>query len=351
MRSISLFFVCLTLVLPYAAVAQSLEFDLLDTAPRAVTHPYGNIAVQSLPNGKLIVWDGDAIHVQQILGGNQFSKVASGYLGDTGFMAVSPDGHTLVLGAGMSGRLYRFDLNAPADYSAAADLGVVSHYWGVFLTNTLLLLDKLTDDYATDELAVIDISAPTLNRKTVMLKPPAAEIPAGGFVASAALAVDRTRTNVYAMALAFDGSFSVVANPLKRILVSDILTAYNASQVLDWNTNAVAIGGETAFSSGGPVGVTNEGKVLISGFGGLDLIDPATASILATYDPAGMVYYGGVYNAATGDIIPIATDTAEYTMDLIYMPRGSAQPMPLTGIAGLGILSMLLALRAAKRMK
>lgn len=334
-------------LLSVAQMACAIDFAQLESCPRAANRTYGNIAVRALPDGRLLVWDGDALYVQKLLGGNGFKRIASGYAGDVGFMAVSPDGHTVLLGAGMSGKLYKFDVQAPADYTAAADLGVVSHYWGAFISNTLVIIDKLTDDYSTDELVLIDISKPGLARKRVMLKPVASEIPVGGFGASAELAVDASLTYVYAMAPVFDSSFMVVSNPLRRIAVSALISAYNTDAVLDWNTDAQAIGAPTAYASGGPAAVMSDGDLLVVGFGGVQRVRPGTGAIVETYAPAGGVYYGAAYNPATGDILPLATDTAGYTLDLVYAPEGRINVLPVLG--GLGLVGLAAALGFAAR--
>jgi len=346
-KSVSLYAFVFAVSLAVAQMACAIDFTQLENCPRAVNRAYGNIAVRALLDGRLLVWDGDALYVQKLLSGDGFNRIASGYAGDVGFMAISPDGHTALLGAGISGKLYKFDVQTPVDYSSAADLGVVSHYWGAFISNTLVVIDKLTDDYTTDELVIIDISKTGLARKRVMLKPMASQIPSGGFGASAELAVDASLTYLYAMAPVFDSSFMVVSNPLKRIAVSALIGAYNADALLDWDTDAQAIGAETAYASGGPAAVMSGGDLLIVGFGGVQRVRPGTGAIVETYAPAGGVYYGASYNPATGDILPLATDTAGYTLDLVYAPEGRIKSLPVLG--GLGLVGLAAAIGLAGR--
>jgi hypothetical protein len=59
------------------------------------------------------------------------------------------------------------------------------------------------------------------------------------------------------------------------------------------------------------------------------------------------VYYGAVYNPATGDILPIATDTTGYTLDLVYAPEGRINALPVLG--GLGLVGLIAALGVAAR--
>jgi hypothetical protein len=330
-------------------IAEAMDFVRLESVPRAATRPYGNLSIKALSDGRLLVWDGDTIYVQRFRDGDAFDAIATGYAGDTAFMDLAPDGHTAVLGAGLSGKLYRFDVNAPGNYSAASLIGTVSHYWGVFLTDTLVLIDKLADDWSTDELIIIDIAAPGLARKTIMRKPAASEIPPGGFAASAALTTDAAKTTVYTMALVFDSSFVVVANPLKRIPVSTLLNAYATDTILDWNTDASLIGSPTSFLSGGPPAVTANGDVLVVGFGGVQRVNPSTAAVTDTYAPGGPVYHGVCYDRATDSVIVLVTDPADYTMDLVYVPARTVHAVPVASGPGiLGMIGVLLVLARRK---
>ena len=345
------FFFVATLV--FVQTAQALDFARLENCPTAVKRAYGGIAIRPLPDGRLLIWDGDALYVQKLLSGDGYDRIASGYIGDTGFMAIAPDGHTVLLGAGFSGKLYRFDARMPADYTPVADLGVVPyHYWGAFLTDTLVVIDKKTDDYTADELAIIDVTKPDLGRKRVMLKPAVSEIPVGGSAWSTALAVDGERTYLYAMALVYDEWYALVGNQLKRLPVSALINAYNLDTLLDWDADADAhaIGLPTAFLSGGPVEVMASGDLLVVGNGGIQQVRPTTAAIIDTYAPAGDVYYGVAYNPSTGDILPIATDTTGLTLDLVYAPEGRFQPLPvLDGVALTGLIAAL-AIAAKRRL-
>jgi hypothetical protein len=339
--------VCFFLSLFLFSVSAEADFVRVDSIPRAVTRPYGNISTAFLPDGRLVVWDGNAIYLQPLHGADEVRQIASGYAGDTAFMAVAPDGHTLLLGAGMSGKLYRFDTSAPADYSPAALLGTYSHYWGAFLTQSLVVIDRVADDWTTDQLAIIDISAPDLAPRVVMNKPAAADVPVGGFAASAALAVDASGSWLYTMAAVFDSSFAVVANPLKKIPAAQLITAYQDQSVLDWNDfDAIGAG---PYATGGPVAATNSGNVLLAGFGGVQEVDCESGAVIATYSPGGFVYHGAAYDRATDTVFPLATDDADYTMDLFYAPDGAFHAMPVSGNVALAALLTALATLGAAR--
>jgi hypothetical protein len=258
-------------------------------------------------------------------------------------MAVSPDGHTVLLGAGYSEKLYLFDTENPLDYTADALAAMSGHYSGVFLTETLVLVDKTSADSSTCELAIIDLSSPSPAAKTVMRKPSAGDVPAGGFAASAQLAVNSGRTTVYAMSVVYDEMYTVVANQLKSVSASALIGAYNADEMLDWDTVAAAIGAPMEYNSGGPAGVMGAGTLVIGGFGGVQLVDGSTGEIEETLMPAGFDYYGTACNTYTGDIYLIVADPLDWSMDVVYSPLGALTPLPGLSIAGLAVLTGALA--------
>ena len=333
-----------------AGGTQALEFVRAHGFPTAAQGSYG-INMGGLADGRLLVWDGDTVYLQERppvflgewVGVESFTAVAAGYKGDPAFVAVSPDGHTVVLGAGYSNKLYRFDANDPQDSGPESLITVASHYSGVFLSSNLLLLDGTTDDYSTCRLAIVDIAAKTPDAKTVMLKPLAADLGLGEFAASALVAVNAARTTAYAMAVVYDSSFAVVGNQLRSIPVADLVNAFNTGTPLLW-TAATAIGGPSAFHAGGPAGVLPNEDLLIGGFGGVQRVNPATAAVAETYTPAGIDYYGVGFNAVTGVVFPIVADPSDYSMDVVYAPRGSFAALPVTGAAGLSLLLAMIAM-------
>ena len=339
------------------ASAPPLEFARAYGFPTAAQGSYG-INMGGLADGRLLVWDGDTVYLQERppmflgewVGVESFMAVATGYTGDPAFVAVSPDGHTVVLGAGYSGKLYRFDANDPQDYSPGALITVASHYSGVFLSQNLLLLDGTADDHSTCRLAIVDIAAKTPVAKTVMLKPLQADLAPGEFAASAPVAVNAARTTAYAMAVIYDASYAVVSNQLRSIPVADLIHAFNTGTLLLW-TDATAIGGPSSFNAGGPAGVLPNGDVLIGGFGGIQRVSPSTAAVVETYTPAGMDYYGVGFNAVTGMVFPIVADPVDYGMEVVYAPVGAFRPLPALGHLGLGALAATLLLVIGRRMK
>lgn len=336
--------ICLSAVLPAYG-----EYVRVESFPTAVTRPYGNISVQFLPDGRLVAWDGDTVYVQALPGGEMLRPVARGYMGDTAFLAVSPDGHTLVLGAGLSSKLYKLDLNHPVDYTPGSELGVYGHYWGVFLNEQFLLVDRMADDWSTDELVILDLLNPTLAPISVMDKPRASDVPLNGFAASAGLAVDRERGYVYTMGLLYDSSFMVVESSLKRIPLSTMINAYFADSKLQWASFPAITPGPSV--TGGPVAVMGNGDVLTVGFGGVERLNPETGVVVGTYAPGGFVYHGAAYDARTNQVYVLATDTAEYTMDLFYAPAGSFEKLPAAGVFGLICMAAMTAAAGCRRVR
>lgn len=325
--------VILAMLVLITPAARGIELELAQSFPEAAPGSFG-IEIEALPDGRLIVWNGDTIFIQPFPEWNTFEAIASGYTGDPGFMAVSPDGNTVLLGAGYSGDLYRFDVNNPADNSAAALAANTPHYSGVFLTDSLVLLDRGSSD-SLCELAVLDLAAAPPVVRSLMRKPAAEDVPAGGFAASAQLAINSDRTTVYTMAPVYDESFMVTQNQLKSVPVSALISAFNSSTTLDWTADATAIGGPTSYNSGGACGVLLVGLVVITGFGGVQLVNPESGTIIDTLSPAGFDYYGAACNPHFGDVYPIVADPSDWSMDVVYAPAGSLAPLPAASVPAL----------------
>ncbi len=336
---------CLISVCGYAVT-----FERITGFPEAAPGAYG-IKAEALPDGRWVAWNGDAVFAQKMAGGDSFVQIASGYAGDPGFIAVAPDGHTLLLGAGQSGKLYVFDTAAPHDYMPGSEAATVPHYYGVYLSQNLVLLDKATGDYTTSELVVVDLSAPSPVAKTVMLKPAQADLVGTEYGVSACLAIDAARANVYAMNLVYDG-WDLMHSQLKRISAPALIAAFNSKAALDWNTDAVAIGGDGAFFSGGPAGISLDSDLLIGGFGGVQRVDPASGTVVETYSPAGpFEYYGVAFNSYTNTVLPMVANPDTWAVDVIYGPVGDFAPLPVFGLTGAAALMGTLLVAARRRLK
>ncbi len=325
------------------AHAQSITFSETTDFPKAAAGSYG-ILINAVSSGQLIVWNGNTIYRQTLPGGNTFVPIASGYAGDPGFLAVAPDGHTLVLGAGYSGKVYVVDSDAPLSYTPGSEVATIPHYSGTYLTQTKVLLDCGVYPYA--ELGILDLT--TGIYRAVMYKPSTADIDAspGSFAASAHVAVDPTHSTVYTSGLVYDAGFSVVRNELKRISASSLLAAYASSSMLNWNTDATLIGNNGDFEDGGPSAVTANGDILIGGFGGVQRVNPVSGMVTATYQPRGFDYYGVGYNIHRDTIYPIVADL-DWSMDVVYARQNELSELPVTSAAGQVVLTVALALLLA----
>lgn len=341
-------FCAVPLILAMAFNAAGTQYGVFTGFPKAAPGAFGVQAV-ALPDGRWVVWNGDAVFLETMVGGDEFKEVASGYAGDPGFMAVSPDGHHVLLGAGYSGKLYVLDTNAPADYSPGSEVATVTHYYGVCLTESLVLLDRATDDNTTSELVVLDLSSPSPTHRRVMSKPPNADLNGTEYGVSACLAVNASHTMVYTTGLVYDG-WDLVSNQLKKVTVAALVNAYQTSTPLDWNIDAFSIGASGAFGAGGPAGISASEELFIGGFGGVQRVDPAMGTVIETIDPAGpFEYYGVAYNPRTGVVLPIVADPADWSMDVVYAPEDAFAPLPAGSGLGLLALAAMLAVAGAGR--
>ncbi len=338
------------LILVMAFSAAGTEYGVFTGFPKAAPGAFG-VKAEGLPDGRWVVWNGDAVFFETMVGGDEFKEVASGYAGDPGFVAVSPDGHHVLLGAGYSGKLYVLDTDAPTDYNPGSEVATVTHYYGAYLNESLVLLDRATDDSTTSELVVLDLSSPSPTHRRVMLKPPNVNLNGTEYGVSACLAVNASHTTVYTAGLVYDG-WDLVSNQLKKVTVAALVNAYQTSTPLDWNNDidAVPIGASGVFGVGGPAGISASEELFIGGFGGVQRVDPAMGTVIETIDPAGpFEYYGVAYNPYNGVVLPIVADPADWSMDVVYAPEGAFAPLPTGSGLGLLALAALLAVAGAGR--
>ena len=300
-----------------------------------------------LSDGRLLVWDGESLYLQDEPSLDRFTAIATGYSGDPAFIALSPDGHTVLLGTGYGGgdNLYVFDVDAPKDASENPSIGVLSHYWGAFLTADLVVIDRVKSDYSTTELGVFSLSGGVASYKSIIDKPAAAAIPAGQGVASSALAVDAAGAYVYAMDYLYDyATWALQSNQLRRVSAADLIGAYNTSGTLAW-TAQTAIGASGAYDGAGPSDVTAGGKVLFGG-NAIQVVDPGTGAIDETLTPdtAAYPWYVALYNAALSHVYGVSSGTG-------WIPEADFVGLPAIGTAGLLLLTAGLARSMYRRLR
>lgn len=339
-RTLLLTLPCLVL----AMTAGALDFDAVPLPNFPPTINFG-IAGDSLPDGRLVVWDGDTVFVQAFPRADVWTRVAGGYAGDPGFLAVAPDGHTVLLGAGFATSAYLLDLDDPADYVPGTELTVPTHFSGVFLTDTLVAVDR-GDFGQPAEVVILDITGAkaadtahtVLTLPTAYAKQQVVEKPEGSF--SSNLSLDPAGQYLYVT----DGN----TRELRRFDVASLLAAYNAATTVNW-TSGVEIGTAGQFNTGGVAGTTLNGLLVIAGAdgffgpGGVQVIDPAApATVVNTFDPAGtQPFYSVIVNEASGDVIALASGEAwalyprRDADEIPYAPPGCALPVAGT-MSGFG---------------
>ncbi|MCX8065360.1 MAG: hypothetical protein N3G21_09350 [Candidatus Hydrogenedentes bacterium] len=305
------FIFCLVLgICAYISGSYGERIIHLTTLPQPAPGSYF-ITSAPLEDGTYIVWNGDDIYKQVSMNTDEFVKIAEGYQGDPAFIAVSPNGEIAILGQGYLGNLYRLDLQNPQDFDPSCIVGNLSHFYGAFLNENLLILDVGKPDFSGSEIHVLSISGgksiskPVLSR--IFMKPKEMIIDKPPYAYSASVAVDISRGWVYIM----DGN----ARELRKFSIEDIINAYNSNETLNWEDDGILIGTAGRYFSGGVSGITNDGLLIIGGSegfmmpGGIQEVNPLTGEILKVWDPAGnQGYYSAFYNIVGDSILGIVSN-------------------------------------------
>jgi len=269
--------------------ADALTFTEIHYFPDLAPYSYGYQGV-GLSDGRLLLWNGDSIYIQSVPRSQTLSLVASGYAGDPGFVALAADGHSVILGAGYSGALYRFDVNAPVNYTPASKICNVSHFSGLFLRDDLLLVDA--GNGTRSDLIAVGIGETSCTYAVVVAKPDLSH--------SCNLCLAPDGHALYAM----DGN----TGKLQRFDALDIINAYDTKTPFPW-ASGETIGTSGDFYKLGVCGITPTGNLIIAGSegwllpGGIQIVDPQTGNIIDEYDPSGIAAYTSViYNQYSHDL-------------------------------------------------
>lgn len=342
-------FVCAVFIAASAASAQTFvpANNLPGPAPGAFT-----IVGTNLPDGRFVLWTGAGVFVQSQVNGGIFGLAANGYAGDPGFIALAPDGRTLLLGAGFGDGTeangYLVDIFAPVSFVSGSELTLPNHAAGLFLSQDLVLLDRGKSDFSGSELVVVDLSAAKSGvtvARTVLRTPPAEEkdlvVDKPAFSFSSNVILDPTGTELYAM--------DANALELRVFDVADIISAFNTSTPLDWSTDGTLFGSAGVYFSGGVEGFTSSNELVIdgsSGFlqpGGIQFVDRSTGTINQTLTPAGAnEFYSVIFNSVTEEMI-LRLGSSNTT----FVTTGVAANLPAVG--GFGVALLLGAIAAAGR--
>ncbi len=320
--------------------AASHAADLLNNLPSPINF---TITGTGLPDSRFVIYNGNGVYYQTAAGVDAFTEVASDYAGDPSFIAVSPSGAKLLLGAGGFGGepylndIYLVDAANPQDFGPSAIAANRSHYAAVFLEEDLVLID--TGDFIDSELAILDLNAKSIGAVTVLRKPAADKQvvvdPKPGY--SASLAYDDNSGRVYAM--------DALSRELRYFAKADLVAAFNGSTLLDWEDDGVLVGAAGDYVGGGAAGITPQGYVILggslgfSGPGMVQVVDPNSGVILKEIDPSNDDGYTQVFvNPFTGDAIiqQSGTDYALTALELVSVatPVG----VPVAGLPALLIL-------------
>lgn len=321
------------------AIPDEIDFSVIDSFPQPAGFSSGVIGAAA-PDGRLIIWDGDTVFRQTTVGGGVLETLATGYIGDPGFITLNAIGDKALLGQGYgdgtNANLYVIDLTSPTDFVSGQEIVVASHFSGVFLSPTLVAFDRGDFGFPA-EIIVLDIGAfasrstprvmsvlqmpaPPANRANIITKP------GGSFSAS----------------LAVNGGLLYVADSgngqYKTFAVADVINAFNTVSTLTW-ASGTDIGTPFQYPLGGVGGVTPGGNLVIAGFGSIVEVNPGTGAIVKSIDPAGTgPFYGMIYNPTLDDLIAIEFP-ASFGDPLIYHTTAAGFPaLPAQSALGLIVL-------------
>ena len=341
-RRYTLILFTLCAVTANGAIAQS--FGNYQEFPDPAPFSFGVVG-GALPDGRLVVWNGDTVYLQYDVGVDSFTPIATGYVGDPAFLAVRPDGHSLLLGQGWLGAVYALDVFNPSDFEPSSIVTTLSHFSGALLTSNLLLLDVGTESFSS-ALEIVDLSGAKSGTVAVVTKSDqyagtkelVSDKPPSSY--SANVFLDEDNGILYAM----DGN----TRELRFFSLTVLINAFNTQTPLDWATDGTLVGAPRDFFSRGVSGITPGGLLVIGGSegflqpGGIQLVDPRLddpdlATVVDTLDPAGtQPFYIAIYNHVT-DTITARTDGGE-----VFAPETALQTVPALGMMGTLILALFL---------
>ncbi len=305
MKLYVIFPLALTFTICVFALPNNEDFSIIPGFPQPAPGSFGVVGTGTA-DGRFLVWNGDEVFLQNEPGGGVLTTIASGYLGDPGFLTLNPAGDTALLGQGFgdgtNANLYLIDLISPVDFMSGDEMVVQSHFSGVYLSANLVALDRGDFGFPA-EIIVIDLLArrsghvrsamvlqipePPAGRTTVVTKPP------GSFSAS----------------LAVNGGLLYVADSgngqYKTFAVADVINAFNTTTPLLW-ASGTDIGTPFQYPLGGVSGFTAGGNLVIAGFGSIVEVNPGTGGVVKSLDPAGTApFYGLIYEGVNEDMIAI----------------------------------------------
>lgn len=269
----------------------------------------GSYFVTSAPlsDGTFLIWNGNQVFKQTAPKNDTYSLIAEGYQGDPAFIAVSPNERKAILGQGFLGDLYLLDLTNPRNFTPASIIANISHYYGIYLTSDLLLLDVTKSDFSGSEIHILPLNTKSENTSQFVLSKPKLPnkdrvIDKPPFAYSATLAKDNNWVYIT------DGN----VREIRRFSISSLINAFNTNTTLNWNTDGILVGTPGTYFTGGVSGISKDNLLLIAGSegfmlpGGIQEVNPSTGEIVRVWDPANnQGYYSAFYNSYSDTILAI----------------------------------------------
>ena len=134
--------------------------------PSSLPHPpyptAASVTADALGDGRFILYDANGdIWIEDAADAQTYAKVASGYTGDPGFIAVAPDGHTCLVCSGMTGLFWVFDASTLTGTALTIGSDMTNSYWGEWINDTQIIVDRSDEPVAwsfISELGLLDIS-------------------------------------------------------------------------------------------------------------------------------------------------------------------------------------------------
>ncbi len=303
----------------------------------------GTVVADALGDGRFILYDGDGVYIENAVDAGTFTLVASGYAGDPAFIAVAPDGHRCLLGAGAAGTfgapaddwIWQFDANSPADAGASGMIALENNYWGVWLDNDTAMIEA--GPGYVGEIGILEVSTKTYQQVVNKGESSAALVLDQGYVYS-------------------QSGFGAATGELRRFLVEDLIDIFDVSGTpLDW-TDGVVVGIPYTGNTGGPGSIDADGVMAIGGWGmpGTVLyVDAATGDVVSgpitvsSGAPSSSV--SAFYNPVTKRTLVTETNWDDFTFNG-YIASEDAPPMPAAGMAGLAALAGLMTVIARRKL-
>ncbi len=269
----------------------------------------GSYFVTSAPlsDGTFLIWNGNQVYKQNAPQADTYTLIAEGYLGDPGFIAIRPDGQKAILGQGYMGDLYLLDLINPQNFTPSSIIANISHYYGIFLTSDLLLLDITKPDFSGSEIHILSVSTKNRDQTQFVLSKPAKK--------EKDMVIDKP-PYAYAATLAKNGDWVYIMDgntrEIRKFLITSLINAYNSHTTLDWENDGILVGSPGMYFTGGISGISVDNLLIISGSegfmlpGGIQEVNPLTGEIVQIWDPANnQGYYSAFYNPISDTILAI----------------------------------------------